>query len=453
MADVAIQDRQRDNLVVGLGRTGFSVARHLCGRGERVRVTDRSAQPALLERLRSEVPDAEWLGANTAPAGVDRVVLSPGVPAGQPWIRDLVAGGAEVAGDIELFAEAVDARIPVIGVTGSNGKSTVVCLIAALLEGSGLEGGARRVLTGGNLGPPALDLLDEEDPEAYVLELSSFQLEATHSLDARAGVVLNLSEDHMDRYRDLAAYGEAKARLVEQSRVAVLNRDDAAVAAMADQAARVIWFGRGVPEAGGYGIMAVDGERWLVRGTERLLRTDRLALAGEHNRLNALAALATVEALGGDPVAAAGALEGFVGLAHRMEILAERDGRTWINDSKATNVAATVAALEGLDQPVVLIAGGQGKGQDFAPLGRALERGRVRGLVVFGEDAEDLAAVAPGDLALRRARDLTEAVHQARELSREGDAVLLSPACASFDQFAGFAERGEAFRALVEGPA
>ena len=445
MADVAVQDRQRDNLVVGLGRTGFSVARHLCGRGERVRVTDRDPAPPLLPQLRAEVPAAEWLGAAAEPADVDRVVLSPGVPVESPMIRRLQESGAEVAGDIELFAEAVDTRIPVLGVTGSNGKSTVVCLISALLEKAG-----RRVLKGGNLGPPALDLLADSPPDAYALELSSFQLESTHSLDARVGVVLNLSEDHMDRYADFAAYTDAKARLVAQSRVAVLNRDDAAVAAMAEQAARVIWFGRGAPEAGAYGIIAEGDTRWLVRGRERLLRADRLSLAGDHNRLNALAALAAVEALGEDPVAVAAALEEFVGLAHRMELIATDDGRTWINDSKATNVAASVAALEGLDQPVVLLAGGQGKGQDFAPLGRALGRGRARGLVVYGEDAEQLAAVAPPDLALRRARDLAEAVVQARELAESGDAILLSPACASFDQFDSFARRGEAFRQLVE---
>ena len=448
MANVAVEQHRRENLVIGLGRTGLSAARYLGARGERVWVTDRLPWSAVRERLQRAAPDAEWFdaGPGILPEQVERVIVSPGVPGDNPLVVAARESGREVAGDIELFA--AEARAPIAGITGSNGKSTVVCLVAALLEAAG-----RRVLKGGNLGPPALELLDAPEPDAYVLELSSFQLETTDSLDAGVGVVLNISEDHMDRYPDFAAYAAAKARLVGQSRVAVLNRDDAAVAAMAGDAPRVIWFGAGRPEEGGYGIATDADGRWLVRGRERLIATDAVPLPGEHNLLNVLAALATVEALGHDPRAVVDALKAFRGLAHRMQVVAERDGVVWINDSKATNVAAAVAAIEGMDRPLILIAGGQGKGQDFKPLGHALARSDCRGLVVYGEDADSLAAMAPEGMAIRRAEDLEQAVTLARDLALPGSAVLLSPACASFDQFAGFAERGQVFMDAVEGRA
>ncbi|MEA5444841.1 UDP-N-acetylmuramoyl-L-alanine--D-glutamate ligase [Gammaproteobacteria bacterium AB-CW1] len=441
----AIADKQpRQNLVIGLGRTGLSLVRHLLARGESVAVVDSRVRPPMLERLNREYPAADWQGAipDQPPTGCERILLSPGVAADLPLLQQARAQGLEVIGDVELFARHHQA--PLVAVTGSNGKSTVVSLIAHLAGGE-----AAGVFAGGNLGQPALDLLASE-PKLCVLELSSFQLESTSSLDARVGVVLNVSEDHLDRHGDMDQYTAAKARLVGQSRTLVLNRDDPRVAAMAGDASSVVWFGAGQPRGETeYGLLEADDGLWLVRGERRLVAADRLPLAGRHNQLNLLAALATLELLGYAMDEVLARLETFSGLPHRMQTVPSRDGRRWINDSKATNLGATLAALAGLDAPVVLIAGGQPKGQDFAPLGPALARS-ARGLVVIGEAADQLSAVAPTDLPLRRAADMPAAVSAAAEMAHEGDVILLSPACASFDQFRDFAARGQAFEQAVQ---
>lgn len=435
-------NRQQGNLVVGLGHTGFSVARYLAQRGEPVAVVDSREQPPMLDRLRRELPQVDWLGQlpGRLPAGYERVVVSPGVPPDLPLLRDARDAGCEVIGDVELFAR--QARAPVAAVTGSNGKSTVATLVAHLAGGE-----PAGVLLGGNIGRPVLDLVDRV-ASLYVLELSSFQLESTQNLDAAVGVVLNLSADHLDRYAGMAEYAEAKARLVAQSRVAVLNRDDPRVAAMAEKADRVTWFGAGEPGEGEYGLRVDDGVVWLARGEDRLCRADALPLAGRHNHLNVLAALATLDALGERPERLLERLGGFRGLPHRMEVVAESGGVCWINDSKATNLGATLAALEGIERPVVLIAGGQGKGQAFSPLTDALRDG-VRALVVLGEAAGEIAAQAPADLPVDRVDDMAAAVAAARARAEAGDTVLLSPACASFDLFDGFEARGAAFREAV----
>ncbi|MDQ2069508.1 UDP-N-acetylmuramoyl-L-alanine--D-glutamate ligase [Natronospira bacteriovora] len=435
-------NRQAVNLVVGLGRTGFSVARHLVMRGEPVAVVDSRPSPPLLDRLREELPQAEWLGAFPAslPADVGRLIVSPGVASNEPLLTAARRQGVDVLGDVELFARL--ARAPLVAVTGSNGKSTVVSLLAHLLDAPGY-----RVVPGGNLGRPALELL-EEDADLYVLEVSSFQLETTRSLDAAVGVILNLSPDHLDRHGDMAAYAGAKARLAAQSRIAVLNRDDERVAAMAGLARRIIWFGAGEPAADEFGLRSVEERCCFAHGERVLGPADLPGLPGGHNRLNVLAALAAVHALGLDPVAALARLGSFHGLPHRMALVAERDGVRWINDSKATNLGATLAALAGLSEPVVLIAGGQGKGQDFTPLRPALAHS-VRAVVLMGEAADALAAQVPEAVALERATDMDQAVTVAAGLARPGDTVLLSPACASFDLFDGFEARGRAFEQAV----
>jgi UDP-N-acetylmuramoylalanine--D-glutamate ligase len=433
---------QRNNLVVGLGRTGLSVARHLLEQGEAVSVTDSRSQPPMLDRLRAELPSAGWLGVlpESLPADVDRVVVSPGVPSDLAVLDQAREQGCEVVGDVELFARL--APSPIAAVTGSNGKSTVATLMAHLAGGES-EG----VHLGGNIGRPVLELLDVPG-SLCVLELSSFQLESTDTLNAAVGVVLNVSEDHLDRYTGMDEYTAAKARLVAQSRIAVLNRDDPRVRGMAERAREVIWFGAGRPAAGEYGLVDENGETWLMRGDERLCPASRLSLTGRHNALNLLAALAALEALGLPTDQLMERLRDFRGLPHRMETVGEWRGIQWINDSKATNLGATLAALDGVARPVVLIAGGQGKGQDFSALGRALEQG-VHGLVVMGEAADSIAAQAPADLNVERVTDMDSAVAAARRLASAGDAVLLSPACASFDAFAGFEARGRAFRDAV----
>ncbi len=439
----AVQGRR--TLVVGLGRTGLAVARFLARRGESVAVTDTHPAPPGLEALQRELPEvAVFVGglAEEAFAHAERIVVSPGVPLGTPEIAAARAAGVPVLGDIELFARTATA--PVVAITGSNGKSTVTSLVAAMALRAGWEARA-----GGNLGTPALELLGEAEPDLYVLELSSFQLETVESLAPAAAVVLNVSPDHLDRYPDLAAYAAAKGRIYRRARVQVINRDDACARALATGPGRRVAFGLGRPDASGWGVLRRGGEAWLARGGDPLLPAGALRLQGTHNVANVLAALALGEAVGLPLEAMLAAARDFPGLPHRMSLVREAGGVRWIDDSKATNVGAAVAAVTSLGRPVVLIAGGQGKGQDFAPLAAAL-RGRARGVVLIGEDASRLEAALAGAVpALRRARTMEEAVRLAGELARPGDAVLLAPACASFDMFTGFEHRGRAFAEAV----
>ena len=430
----------RHNLVVGLGKSGLACVRHLVAHGERVTVCDSRETPPMLGALRMEFPQVEaTLGGFPAQAfaRAGRVVLSPGVDR-----RALpLAEGVPVVGEIELFARAVGA--PVVAVTGTNGKSTVVTLLGAMAEAAG-----RRVLVGGNLGTPALDLLDAPAPEFYVIELSSYQLETTASLNARAAVVLNVSPHHLDRYADFAEYLATKARIYTGDGVMVLNRDDPAVMSLARPGRESLTFGLGAPDADAYGVLERDGTPWLARGREALLPVAALRIPGRHNRANALAALALAEALALPRAACLEALAAYRGLRHRIEWVAEAGGVRWYNDSKATNPGATAAALSGLDGPLVLIAGGVPEPVDYAPLGPAAS-GKVRAALLVGDDVAALAAALAPATAVSRVADLDTAVARARELARPGDSVLLSPACASFDRYRNFEERGERFATAV----
>jgi len=434
-------------LIVGLGATGLSCARFLARQGVQVAVADSRAQPPCLNALNTEHPDiAVFLGPfddrlfDTA----EQLVVSPGVPVATPQIAAAMARGVPVIGDIELFARSVEA--PVVAITGSNGKSTVTTLVGEMARGSGIK-----VAVGGNLGTPALDLLDPA-VELYVLELSSFQLETTESLQAAVATVLNVSPDHMDRYPDVATYAAAKARVLQGAGVGVYNADDPLVAAMggSDDA----WYFT-LGESQGdkmFGVCMIDGQDYLCRGEQPLLAARQLKMPGLHNRSNALAALAIGTALGFDLAVMLEVLRSFRGLPHRTEFVAEIDGVTWYNDSKGTNVGASVAALQGLDQGdstrTVLIAGGDCKGADFAALGPVLAR-CARGVVLIGRDAPAIAAVVPAGVPQRVARDIDDAVANAASLAESGDRVLLSPACASFDMFANYAERGDRFMQAV----
>ena len=434
----------RKVLVVGLGKSGVSTARYLAAEGAALCLTDSRPAPPGIDELRRQIPQGWFqIGAFAAPlpySQFDFAVVSPGVPLDDPFIEAIKASGIELIGDIELFARAVAA--PVIGITGSNGKSTVTALVGAMAEAAGLKVGV-----GGNLGTPALDLLDPAT-QLYVLELSSFQLETTETLKLVAATMLNISPDHLDRHGSLARYIAAKARIYAHAQVAVVNRDDRATHTGAHTARSVVSFGLDAPDKGHYGLVQNDEETWAARGATPLFPLRGLKIEGLHNAANALAAFALAEAAGINEAGIFKGLYGFPGLAHRCEWVADLHGVSWINDSKGTNVGATLAALQGLQGPLVWLAGGQGKGQDFSALRAPLEQ-KARAVILFGEDAAKLEKDRAGTLAIHRAADLAEAVQLARGLARHGDRVLLSPACASLDQFRNYEERGARFRDCV----
>ena len=433
-----------ETLVVGLGQTGMSVLRFLARRGEPLAAADSRERPPFLSELRQKYPGlALYLGAFDAEQfrRYRRIVLSPGVPLSTPAVQAALASGSEVIGDIELFARHADA--PVVAVTGSNGKSTVVSLLQAMAEAAGVPSRA-----GGNLGPPALDLLDGEPVRFYLLELSSFQLETTRSLAPAAASVLNVSADHMDRYPDFAAYAAAKWRIYEGAECRVFNRDDPGSRPIGTDEAGWHAFALARPEAADYRVAGVGSGQWLVRGERRLAAVERIRLQGRHNLANALAALALGECMGLPGEAMAEALARFGGLPHRSQFVARVGQVDWYDDSKGTNVGATLAALQGFEQPLVWIAGGESKGADFTPL-KAAVADRVRAAVLIGRDAQLLAAALDGVVPVLFATRMIDAVRIAAAKARPGDAVLLSPACASFDMFNGYAHRGEVFARAV----
>lgn len=435
----------RRTVIVGLGRTGLSCARYLSARGARVAITDTRAAPPELANLGALAQSVELrLGGLDAQllADAGQVVVSPGVALTEPFLREAHARGIEIVGDIELFARA--AQAPVIGVTGTNGKSTVTTLIAEMVQAAGLEARA-----GGNLGEPALNLLAGTEPDFYVLELSSFQLETTHSLALRAGAVLNVSADHLDRYLRLADYASAKARLFAHCDVAVVNLDDELVRAMPRAGQSVIGFSIDPQRRAQFGLVRANGRTSLARGGKPILALDEMRLTGLHNAANALAALALGEAVGLPLEPQLGVLRTFAGLSHRMQWVADIAGVRWINDSKGTNVGATLAAVGGMEGPLIVIAGGDGKNQDFAPLAAAF-RDKVRLTVLIGRDAPTLAKVLEPVCEIERATSLEEAVQLAAARARPGDTVLLSPACASLDMFRDYTQRGAVFAAAVQ---
>lgn len=483
-------------LVLGLGETGLSLVRWLNAQGASLRVADSRPVPPGLDVLRDSLPQVEvHCGAAFGEAlldGIDLVAISPGVPLRDPFVQQAMARGIPVVGDIELFAQHIrgqqasagtlsptlsggttsqiagyregrggesEKRPFVLAITGSNGKTTVTAMVEHLCKAAGKD-----AVAAGNISPAVLDVVlqrGEKQPDVWVLELSSFQLETTFSLEADAAVMLNISEDHLDRYSGMDDYVAAKARIFGGNGVQVLNRDDARSMGMALAGRTCVTFGQGAvplkaadgwngmesnsdPE-GDFGIERYAGSIWLVQGGERLLKADELQVSGLHNICNAMAALALCRAIGLPMHRLLAALRSFKGLPHRVERVAEIGGIAYYDDSKGTNVGATVAALRGIGGKVVLIAGGEGKGQNFAPLKPAVaEHGRA--VVLIGRDGP-LIAAALGDCGVpfMRANDMRDAVRQASQFALSGDAVLLSPACASFDMFRNYVHRAEMF--------
>jgi len=431
------------SVVVGLGKTGASCLRYLAKRGMPVRATDSRRIPPGLEELGAlgRSLDLRLGGFDLSLLdGASQVLMSPGVPLEEPIARVARDRGIEVLGDVELFARNVQA--PVIGITGTNGKSTVTSLVARMAAAAG-----RSVLAGGNLGTPALDLLEQPVPDLYVLELSSFQLETTWTLKLLAAVVLNVTADHMDRYATVGDYARAKSRIFANADTVVLNADDPLVSAMRGQEARTVTFSVERPDAD-FCLLRSGAEMLLARRGEALLEVSRLKIAGRHNAANALAALALGEVAGLPMPAMLAALESFAGLPHRSEWIADVAGVRFVDDSKGTNVGATIAAVAGMPGPLVMIAGGLGKGQDFTPLAQAF-RGKVRHVVLIGKDAPTLAAALEGVCPTQIAASMQEAVFAAAHAAQAGDTVLLSPACASFDMFRDYGHRGDVFAAAV----
>lgn len=441
-------------VVAGLGKTGVSVVAHLLKQGYRVSVTDTRMDPPGLADLPAGVEcslgglDAELLKQ------AEEIVLSPGLDPNLPEIVAALEHGAKIIGDIQLLRRATTA--PIVAITGSNAKSTVTTLVGEMAKHAG-----KRVAVGGNLGRPALDLLND-DPELIVLELSSFQLETTSNLSAAVAVVLNMSEDHMDRHGNMLGYHKVKHRIFQNCQSFVFNRDDGLTRPLVPDAITSISFGLNAPDMNQFGVLRdADGTSWLARGRFRLLNAAEMHIQGNHNIANALAALALGESIGLDLESMLATLKTFKGLAHRCEFVDEVNQVRFYNDSKGTNVGATLAAIEGLGAPlahkqakVTVILGGEGKGQDFKPLLQAVRR-YARAIVLIGEDASIIeSALSSGATSaftpIIHAETLEQAVATAVAQSQAGDAVLLSPACASFDMFLNYQDRGEQFVKAVQ---
>ena len=438
-------------LVVGLGESGLAMAKWLHRQGAVVRVADSRENPPNTSALQQVAPGAELLaGPFTAEpfAWAELVALSPGVAKATP---EIAAVNGKIVSEIELFAAGVREQVPgsqIIAITGSNGKTTTTALTAHLLNGAGVPATAC-----GNISPSALDaLMDAQDsgalPQIWVVELSSFQLETTHHLRAAAATMLNLSEDHLDRYDgSLANYAAAKSRIFQGKGAMILNRDDDWSMANGRCGRKMITFGLDpAPRGVDYGL----ADSAICRGPEKLVALADLRLSGRHNAANAMAALALCEAIGVAPTRLIAPLKNFQGLPHRVETVAEIGGVRYVDDSKGTNVGATLAAIEGMGRKVAIVLGGDGKGQDFAPLQAALAQ-HGRAVALIGRDAAAIeSAIAGCGLPLQRVATMDEAVQWLAAQAQFGDCVLLSPACASLDMYKNYAHRAQAFIAAVE---
>ena len=428
--------------VIGLGVTGLATVRFLLKQGVKPVLMDTRLKVAGLDAIPAEKVDGIYLGELDANrlARMDVLLVSPGLDTSHPAIRFATAQGAQLMGDVELFALCNEK--PVVAVTGSNGKSTVTTLVEFMLNCSGIP-----ALAAGNIGLAVLDALERSDARVYVLELSSFQLETTHSLKLRAAANLNVTEDHLDRHGTMAAYAAAKQRIYLHTDLAVFNADDSLTRPLGC-AAPQIGLNLQQPQDG-YGLVQHQGESWLLVAGEPLMPVRQMSMVGRHNQFNALASCALALAVGCSREALVQALQTYQPLPHRCTLVADHQGIRWVNDSKATNVGATLAAIAGLraDVPgkLILIAGGDGKGVDFTELANVLKQ-QVDQVITLGRDGPAIAALVPGAMQVA---DLTAAVKQAAAIAKAGDMVLLSPACASLDMFKNYEERGRLFAEAV----
>lgn len=437
-------------IIVGLGKTGISCARYLSSQGESFGVVDTRESPSQLVDFKAEFPDVHVecgeLNAETL-SSANRLLLSPGLSRNLPAIKAAEASGVEISSDVDLFCQKVTA--PIIAITGSNAKSTVTTLMGDMARHAGVN-----VAVGGNIGVPVLDLLSRPAADLYVLELSSFQLETTQHLRASAATILNISEDHMDRYGDLPSYHRAKQRVYRGCRAAIFNAEDLLTQPLIADNVTKTSFRVGVPDLGHFGVRYENGQPWLAKGLALLLPVAELKIPGQHNIANALAALALGDAVDLPMDAMLNALRVFEGLPHRCQWTRTLNGVNYYNDSKGTNVGATVAAIDGFasqlsqDSCLVLIAGGDSKGADFSDLSKPL-KANGRALILIGRDRERIANALAGALPIYREDSIEAAVSRSYELAKSGDVVLLSPACASFDMFKGFEDRGNQFMELV----
>lgn len=434
------------HVIVGLGKTGVSCARYLQKQGIRFAAVDTRERPPGIDEFRTEFPQVQIECGDLREETLQQaktLVMSPGVDPRVSPIRRAVSRGAKLTGDIDLFARAVKA--PLVAITGSNAKSTVTTLVGEMAKAAGVK-----VAVCGNIGTPVLDMLDMNSYELFVLELSSFQLETTTNLRAKVATVLNMSPDHMDRYDSMQAYHAAKHRIFQGCEQIVVNRDDPLSRPLLPPSVKVHSFGLGKEESNDYAVIEQQGQQFLAYQRKPLLAVSELKIAGQHNVANALAALALGQAAGlsFDPMLQA--LREFPGLPHRCQWVANIAGVPWYNDSKGTNVGASVAAIIGLGKTgkVALLAGGVGKGADFAELAPVMKQYGSRA-ILFGEDADKIAAVLKNVVPVERVDSLQAAVHSARTQAGKGEQVLLSPACASFDMFNNYEHRGQVFTQLV----
>ncbi len=448
-------------LVLGMGETGLSMVKWLSRQGARVRVADSRIEPPNWKEMVSAFPQVQMYRGKFEPRifdDIEMIAISPGVPVADPCVQNALQRDIPVVGDMVLFSWALEQsnlpRPKVLAITGSNGKTTVTAMVGAMLKKAGWN-----VEVAGNIGPAVLTTLmqriDTDNwPQAWVLETSSFQLETTHNLNADVAAVLNVSEDHLDRYRNMHDYDAAKTRIFlheDDTGIQVLNRNDPVVCAMALANRRHITFGIDEPPTRtDFGILEDGDDLWLVEGDRQLIKTSNLIVNGLHNAVNALAALAMCRALDLPVEPLLSALQEFRGLPHRMEKVAAFNGVTFYDDSKSTNVGATVAALNGMKQKVVLIAGGDGKGQNFSYLKQAVIN-NTRAVVLIGRDAGIIAnELKDCGVPVHFATTMEEAMQKSFLLAQGGDAVLLSPACASFDMFRNYIHRAEVFIAAVK---
>lgn len=437
-------------IIIGLGQTGYACARYLMAKGADFAVVDTRENPPLAAQFYREFPQVELRCGELDHeflAQANELILSPGVAKASPAIQFALQHGVRVIGDIDLFCREVSA--PIVAITGSNAKSTVTTLVGEMAKNAGVK-----VVVGGNIGTPVLDLLAQPVAELYVLELSSFQLETTHELKAQAATVLNISPDHMDRYPDLQHYYLAKHRIYRGCRHAIINRDDALTAPLVALGMKTISFGLSAPDLGQYGLNEYQNGQWLFKGLTPLMPVKELQVSGAHNVANVLAALALGESVGLPMESMLDTAKAFTGLKHRCQWVADKQGISFINDSKGTNVGATLAAIQGLGamllapQKLIVILGGVGKEQSFVELKQPLTE-FARAVVLIGQDADRIAEDLQG-LNCLRASSLQEAVMLAKQQGLAGDKVLLSPACASFDMFRSYEDRGDQFIQIVE---